>query len=237
VIRAKRARRPTGDNRIQCAYLPHTVLQVNSGNKTAVLSKPNSMITYPPLCSHVACQTLTGHTVRQKCRPDFGCEILPRPTLGSTSGAVFRLARARPRRPAPPRIPQEATLSTLVHVKEDSVMTSGRLSPRLSPALLSVSVTGDVPNVIGHNEADAPLKQLYPIPNPVSTTTVWATPPLRAQACSRPLDLGLGSQRKPAGSGFKLTTKYNAMSSIGHKGAPLSSTTAPSCDYIHPPGV
>jgi hypothetical protein len=33
-------------------------------------------------------------------------------------------------------------------------------------------MTEDVPNVIGHSEADTPLKQLYPMPTLVSTTTV-----------------------------------------------------------------
>jgi hypothetical protein len=94
-------------------------------------------------------------------------------------------------------------------------MTSGRLLPCPSLALPSISMIEDVPNITRYCGADAPLKQLFLIPNPMLTTTVWATPRWRAREHDRALDFDLGSQRKT--SRHKSTMKYKTIPSIGHK--------------------
>jgi hypothetical protein len=38
-LKARLIQSPSGDNRIQCAYLPHSGLGANRDNKTVVLSK------------------------------------------------------------------------------------------------------------------------------------------------------------------------------------------------------
>jgi hypothetical protein len=55
-------------------------------------------------------------------------------------GCCLCLARARPRLPAPPRIPQASTPPSVAHVREASTIASGRLLPRPSRALTSISV-------------------------------------------------------------------------------------------------
>src|SRR5690348_16737681 len=56
-----------------------------------------------------------GHLIRRKSRLPLGRKTLPRPTLGSPSGAIFVSpdAWARPRVPSPPRLSSaSATYST-----------------------------------------------------------------------------------------------------------------------------
>jgi hypothetical protein len=116
----------------------------------------NNMIMHAPLCVHVACHPWMGHLIRRKSRQTLRHKTSPHPTLGLPSGAIsaspdaelalrhhLRLARARPRLPAPPRIPQTTTPLTMAHVRENSTIASGRLPPRPSLALTSISATKD----------------------------------------------------------------------------------------------
>lgn len=152
-----------------------------------------SMIRHVPLYTHAICQPLTRHVIRQKGEPALRRKLclvrrkahpqdktLPRPSPASATcpsanpakGHSFELWRVSS------------------NLRTGSVVTSGGPSSRPSSVLPSISVTGDVPNVIGHSKADASLKKLFPILSTVSTTMVWATPPRAARGHDRALGLG-----------------------------------------------
>ncbi|PWZ27654.1 hypothetical protein Zm00014a_042953 [Zea mays] len=97
-----------------------------------------------------------GHLIRRKSRLALGRRIPPHLTLGSPSGAIsistdveltlgccLRLARARPRLPAPPRIPQVTISPAMANVRESLKIASRRLLPRPSEALASMSAAKD----------------------------------------------------------------------------------------------
>jgi hypothetical protein len=128
------------------------------------------MITHAPLCMHAACHLWTGHLIRQKNRPGHGRKTLSRPMSGLPSDTIstspddglalghrLHLARVWPRLLAPPRILQTTTLSTVARVRKNMTVSSGRLPPRPSLALSSISA----PNITQHRGIDASSKQTF----------------------------------------------------------------------------
>jgi hypothetical protein len=89
------------------------------------------------------CLDETPNTTKEQTGPQ--AQNSASPDAGLALGHRLRLARARPRLPAPPRIPQTTTLLTMAHVRENSTIFTGRLPPRPSLALTSISASKDTP--------------------------------------------------------------------------------------------
>jgi hypothetical protein len=73
---------------------------------------------------------------------------------------------------------QATTPPTVAHVRQSSTIASGILPARPRRALTLISASKD-PNVTQHRDADASRKQaFYPYRSAVTTTMVWASPPV-----------------------------------------------------------
>jgi hypothetical protein len=122
------------------------------------------MNTHAPLYTHVVCQPLTGHVIRQKSGPALGRNFVS-PDAGLTLGTKLRLARARPWLPAPPRIHEGPLLRTVARVIESQDGLGrdiGRTSFSPEPSSALNIYDGGRPNVIGYSEANASLNNFFP---------------------------------------------------------------------------
>jgi hypothetical protein len=140
------------------------------------------MDTHAPLYTHVVCQPLTGHVIRQKSGPALGrkLRLTRRRARPRDKTPPCPSGRARPRLPAPPRIHEGPLLRTVARVIESQDGLGrdiGRTSFSPEPSSALNIYDGGRPNVIGYSEADASLNKFFPILSIVSTTAIWATPP------------------------------------------------------------
>jgi hypothetical protein len=119
---------------------------------------------------------------------------------------------------------------TSLNLSTGTVVTSGKLPPRLSTALPLISMIEDAPNVIKYSGADAFLKRLFPILRNLSTTMVWQHMARGARVHDRAL--GLSSQRET--SECKSTTQYKTIASTGYERHSLIVCSRLSSSKKHP---
>jgi hypothetical protein len=148
------------------------------------------------LCSSFSDSNTRGVTLSASPDPGISLRVisLPRPTSGSTLRRILSLARAQPRPPTTPRIPQTNTPPNGgVH------QGMARLTPRedyhldQAGALISISATGNL-DIIPCQDANAPCKQ-----------SLAHTPALLQQLRhGQPLPRGLGRTDNPSTSALAL---------------------------------
>jgi hypothetical protein len=130
------------------------------------------------LFPHDVRQLRMGHTYDKAwAGPRGETPHRPKPTSASEK---LRLARALPRLPAPPRIPQEATPLTVSCTGPSpisgSATTSGRLPPRPSMASASILPTKERPTSPKATELTY-YQELFAILTTAPTTMTWTTSP------------------------------------------------------------
>jgi hypothetical protein len=133
---------------------------------------------------------ITRATTVHACRlqtPDGTCNMTraqtkpwaqtpPRPKQKSPSGRNSASPEPSPGYLLPPRIPREATPSTVAHVFEPRNRFAHNLRltfASLEPGSDLEIYNGGHPNIINYPRADVPFKKFFPILTTVTTTMVW----------------------------------------------------------------